>query len=49
MDNILKEIIEKIKMIPDYDLYRREDNWFRAGICECAEKAEEIIKEYISD
>lgn len=49
MDNILNEIAEKIKEIPDYKEYKHDDAWFRAGLVECMERAVAIIMEYVSD
>lgn len=49
MDNILNEIIDKIKAVADDELYKREDAWFRAGIDEGLERAVKIITEYIND
>lgn len=49
MENILNEITEKIKMIDEYKQYEGEDAWFRAGICECIDRAVEIIAEYLSN
>lgn len=49
MNNILNEIIEKIKAVADYKIYEREDAWFRAGIDEGLERAVKIITEYIND
>ena len=46
MNEILKEIVDKIKAVSDDEFYKNEDQYYRAGIDEGVNRAVGIIMEY---
>lgn len=49
MNDILKEIYERIELVTDDEFYKNEDQYYRLGIYEGVNRALEIISEYLND